>query len=120
MVALELGDFADCRRRKDSVTAEIEVQWGEGGVPFTLSVFVKDLVDADGKERRLVPTAWNVPISRSTPRDSSPDKPAPGTYWNEATTPDGSKTHKVHVDSSEDVTPNLLIQKLVSMGILRG
>lgn len=26
MVALELGDFADCRRRKDSVTAEIEVQ----------------------------------------------------------------------------------------------
>jgi hypothetical protein len=120
MVALELGDFADRRRRKDSVTAEIEVQWGEGGLPFTLSVSVEDLVDADGKERRLVPTAWNVPISRGRPRDSSPDKPAPGTHWNEATKPDGSKTHKVHVDSSEDVTPNLLVQKLVGMGILRG
>ena len=74
-------------------------------MPFALSVFVKDLVDADGKERRLVPTAWNIPISRSTPRDLSPDKPASGTHWNEATKPDGSKTHKVHVDSSEDINP---------------
>jgi hypothetical protein len=36
IVALELGDFTDCHRRKDSVMAEIEVQWEDGGLILAL------------------------------------------------------------------------------------
>jgi len=123
MIALELGHFTNCRRQEDSATAEIEVQWGEGGEPFTLSVSAKDLVDVDGKEHRLVPTGWNVTVSSGGPRDPDPAPPA-GTYYNEAKKSDGSVTHKVHVRggnrSSKDVTAEQVVQELVGMGIIRG
>ena len=125
VLALELGQFAKCRAKKDLATTEIEVQWGDGGEPFTICVPVKDLADAGGKEhhyqQRQVPTGWNVPVrDGGGPRDSSPDKPAPGTHWNGSTKADGTKTHKVHVDSTEPVTPELAVRELVRMGHLRG
>lgn len=85
MLALELGQFAKCRAKKDLATTEIEVQWGDSGEAFTICVPVKDLADSGGKEhhqQRLVPTGWNVPIRGGCggPRDSSPDKPDPGTH----------------------------------------
>lgn len=107
-------------------TAEIEVQWGDGGEPFTICVPVKELADAGDKEhhqQRLVPTGWDVPVrggGGGGPRDSSPDKPDPGTHWNPAKKSDGTVTHKVHVDNTEPVTPELAVRELVGMRYLHG
>ena len=122
-IALELGHFANCRSQTDSATAEIEVQWGEHGEPFTLVVSAKDVVGVDGKQRRLVPTGWHLTIPCSGPQNTDTEQPA-GTYYLEQTKSDGSKTHKVFVgggnSSSKNVTAELVVGELVKMGIIHG
>ncbi|KAI3390391.1 hypothetical protein diail_9821, partial [Diaporthe ilicicola] len=44
---------------------------------------------------RLVPVSWPNP----TDPKGHPDGPGPGEHWNTSTRPDGTKTHKVHVDN---------------------
>lgn len=126
MIALELGSFASCRRQKDSATAEIEVQWGDGGEPFTLCVSAKEVLGVDGKESRLIPTGWNVPATNpSGVQMPAPETPDPGTYW-QSKTVKGVQTHMVFVgggngrNSSNLVTPELVVKELVGMGIIRG
>jgi hypothetical protein len=53
-------------------------------------------------------------------RDSSPDRPSPGTRWDVLTKPDGSKTHKVHMNSmSGSPNDSELVAALVKCGVLQ-
>jgi hypothetical protein len=62
-----------------------------------------------------VPTGWNP---RDYNPESDPEGPGPGEHWNESTKPDGTKTHKVHVDSVEPISPELLYDSLVKQGYI--
>ena len=71
----------------------------------------------------LVPTGWNVKPARegAVPSDGDGEEPDPGTYWHPLVT--DPNIHKVWVGTNTEslapVTPELLIQELVEMGILK-
>ncbi|KID60225.1 hypothetical protein MAN_10095, partial [Metarhizium hybridum] len=71
-------------------TAEVEVE-GLGTITLPQSM---------QKIGSLVPVSWPGPIVDPASQLSTP--PA-GQHWNEATKPDGTKTHKVHVDNVDNV-----------------
>ncbi|KND92706.1 hypothetical protein TOPH_02748 [Tolypocladium ophioglossoides CBS 100239] len=53
-------------------------------------------------------------------RNSSPDQPAAGMHWNEATKPDGTNTHKVHVNSlTSSFSGKELLDALVTLGVIQ-
>ena len=67
-----------------------------------------------------VPTSWIVHARNPEARESSPDQPTLGTHWNESTKPDGTKTHKVHVDSlSSSSSSKELVDALVRLDVLQ-
>lgn len=113
LLTLDFGSFG----KGDEPTTEIEVQLGD--TPATITVPISACI-RDGTN---VPTSWTVSIPRlhdPEARDSSPDKPAPGTYWNEATKPDGMKTHKVHISKSPGFfSDKELLDALVMLGVIQ-
>jgi len=83
-------------------TAEIEVG-GLGTITLPQSM---------QKIGSLVPVSWPNPADPM----AHPDGPGPGEHWNAATKPDGTKSHKVHVDNIE--TEEGVLESLAKMGIL--
>jgi hypothetical protein len=82
-------------------TAEIEVG-GLGTITLPQSM---------QKIGRLVPVSWPNPADPT----AHPEGPPAGQHWNESTKPDGTKTHKVHVDNVE--TEEGVLESLAKMGI---
>ncbi|KAH7461552.1 hypothetical protein FOMA001_g19034 [Fusarium oxysporum f. sp. matthiolae] len=86
-------------------TAELEVE-GHGTITLPQSM---------QKIGTLVPVSWPTSVHGNAPQLSGPP---PGQHWNESTKPDGTKTHKVHVDSAEsekDILKSLTDQGIVMM-----
>jgi hypothetical protein len=82
-------------------TAEIEVD-GLGTITLPQSM---------QKIGTLVPVSWPNPTNPT----AHPDGPGPGEHWNSSTKPDGTKTHKVHVNSLE--TEGEVLQNLAELGL---
>jgi hypothetical protein len=82
-------------------TAEIEVQ-GLGTITLPQSM---------QKIGTLVPVSWPNPAGPTV----HPDGPGPGEHWNESTKPDGTKTHKVHVNSLQ--TEEGVLKSLAEVGV---
>ncbi|WVO16390.1 hypothetical protein L204_104065 [Cryptococcus depauperatus] len=103
LIAIQLGDFTKAGAKR---TSELEVVWG---AKETLTVVLpfEQMVET---ALNPVPTGWNA-------RDiiTHPDPPA-GEHWNEAKKSDGTITHKVHVDSTEPITPEKLMEALTTLG----
>ncbi|GKU08177.1 unnamed protein product [Fusarium langsethiae] len=69
-------------------TAELEVE-GFGTITLPQSM---------QKIEALIPVSWPTCVSGSASQLSGPP---PGQHWNVSTKPDGTQTHKVHVDNAE-------------------
>jgi hypothetical protein len=82
-------------------TAEIEVG-GLGTITLPQSM---------QKIGKLVPVSWPNPADPT----AHPDGPGPGEHWNQSTKPDGTTTHKVHVDNVK--TEEGVLESLAKMGI---
>lgn len=106
LISLDCGSFEP----DDEPATEIELQFG--GIAATMKVPISACTRVDSTD---VPTGWTA--CNPEAGDSTP--PA-GQHWNEATKPDGTKTHKVHVDGlSSAPSPNALVDALVRQGVLR-
>lgn len=111
LMAIELKDFTKPRDGSGGRTSELDVAWGtieNLTVVLPFDQMVRGVTNP-------VPTGWNL---RDYNPESDPEGPGPGEHWNQATKPDGTKTHKVHVDSLEPITAELLYGVLVSQGIV--
>jgi hypothetical protein len=109
--ALEVKNYTKRDAAGPQTTAEIEVH-GDGFIPFTVAVPVSAMTPGAG----LVQTGWNV---RPGAAQHDPDgEPPAGEHWNEVVV-GPKKTHKVHVDSTEAVTPEGLHKVFVKQGILK-
>ena len=109
LISIDVKDFAKPCAGGDKRTSELDVVWGTTEsltVVLPFDWMVKGVTNP-------VPTGWNV---RDYNPASDPSGPGPGEHWNEATKPDGTKTHKVHVDSVEATSPKLLHDSLVEQG----
>ncbi|KIH86873.1 hypothetical protein SPBR_08610 [Sporothrix brasiliensis 5110] len=110
LIAIEVGDFTKAPSERPKRTSELEVVWGTIE-KLTVVLSYDKMVEGVSNP---VPTGWNI-------QDQDPEEsgPGPGEHWNEATKSDGTKTHKVHVDSVEPVTPQLLHTALVDQGFIK-
>ncbi|KAF2222754.1 hypothetical protein BDZ85DRAFT_250611 [Elsinoe ampelina] len=107
LIAIQLGDFTKAGAAEGiQRTSELEVDWG---AKETLTVILpfERMVDA---ALNPVPTGWNAA------NDIEHSSPPAGEHWNESKKADGSVTHKVHVDSTEAITPANLMQALIRVG----
>ncbi|KAJ0160639.1 hypothetical protein CTA2_7606 [Colletotrichum tanaceti] len=108
LISIEVKDFTKACAGDEKRTSELDVVWGTTEsltvvLPFSRMVY---------GVTNPVPTGWSV-------QDYSPaEGPGPGEHWNESTKSDGTKTHKVHVDSVEPITPKLLNDALVNLGYI--
>jgi len=109
LISIEVKDFAKACAGDDKRTSELNVVWGTAEsltVVLPFDRMVKGVTNP-------VPTGWNP---RGYNPKSDPEGPGPGEHWNESTKADGTKTHKVHVNSVEFISPELLYDSLVKQG----
>ncbi|RWA07371.1 hypothetical protein EKO27_g7733 [Xylaria grammica] len=107
LLTLDFGSFG----KDGEPTTEIELQIGTD-TPATIKAPVSHCI----RKGTNVPTSWRV----SAPSVGDPEGPGPGEHWNESTKPDGTKTHKVHVDNlSGSLGDSELVDALVELGVLR-
>ncbi|KAK7928575.1 hypothetical protein PG985_005573 [Apiospora marii] len=83
-------------------TAEVEVG-GLGTITLPQSM---------QKIGTLVPVSWSSPVDPASQLPSPP----PGQHWNESKKPDGTITHKVHVDNVD--TEDGVLKSLADQGIV--
>lgn len=62
-----------------------------------------------------VPTGWN---SQDYDLVADPEQPPAGEHWNKAKRVDGSVSRKVHYDSIDPMTPELLNAALIDLGYI--
>ncbi|KAL2877653.1 hypothetical protein SGCOL_006990 [Colletotrichum sp. CLE4] len=108
LITLDCGLFELCAEP----TTEIELRYGS--TDATITVPISACIREGGTN---IPTGWKAAGDLAGAQDSTPP---PGQHWNESTKPDGTKTHKVHVDGlSSAANPQLVVQALVRQHILR-
>ncbi|EFY94598.2 hypothetical protein X797_011326 [Metarhizium robertsii] len=110
LLMLDFGQFG----KGMEATTEMEVQLGG-----TCATLVVPLSAVTGYDIEQVPTSWMVPRRHGPEaRDSSPDQPAPGTYWAKRV---NDLTHKVYINTnaSEVGTGEQLVDALVKASILK-
>ena len=109
LIAIVVKGYATAHDGGDKRTSKLEMVWGPTESPTVVLPF-------DGMAKGVmdpVPTSWDAWNYNPA---SDPDEPPPGEHWNKASKSDGSETHKVHVDSVELISPELLHDAFVAQG----
>ncbi|KAM3435361.1 hypothetical protein MY4824_004942 [Beauveria thailandica] len=109
LIAIEVKDFTKKSNGDDRRTSELDIVWGTAET-LTLILPFNRMIE---KVTNPVPTGWSMQYCNP---EADPSQPGPGEHWNQATKSNGSVTHKVHVDSAEPISAELLYASLVEQG----